>query len=107
MPAILLEMCVFSEPGTVEFLPAVPDSLGKGRIEGIWLYTWAKLEYMDWNTNGLQAVLLSNKDQTLTLRCRKDIKSFKVNGTQMKVDGDHIQFAFKAGEKVLVEISFA
>lgn len=106
MPAILLEMCVFSEPGTVEFLPAVPESLGKGRIEGIWLYTWAKLEYMDWNTNGLQAMLLSNRDQTLTLRCRKDIKSFKVNGVQAKVCADHIQFAFKEGEKVLVEICF-
>jgi hypothetical protein len=51
-------------------------------------------------------MLLSNKDQTLTLRCRKDIKSFKVNGINAKVNGDHILFAFKAGEKVLVEICF-
>ena len=26
MPALLLEMCVFSRPGVIEFLPAVPDS---------------------------------------------------------------------------------
>jgi len=106
MPAILLEMCVFSEPGTVEFLPALPDSLGKGSIEGIWLYTWAKLERMDWNDKGLKAILVSNEAQKLTLRCRRKIKSFRINGVEMEVNGDHTEYDFKAGEKVEVEIDF-
>lgn len=106
MPAILLEMCVFSEPGTVEFLPCIPDSLGKGSIEGIWLYTWAKLERMDWNEKGLKAILVSNEAQKLTLRCRRKIKSFRINGVEMEVNGDHTEYDFKAGEKVDVEIDF-
>ena len=106
MPAILIEMCVFSEPGTVEFLPVIPESLGNGAIEGIWLYTWAKLERMDWDEKGLKATIVSNKAQTLTLRCRKNIKSFGVNGAMMDVDGDHIQYVFKEGEKIEVEIDF-
>lgn len=106
MPAILLEMCVFSEPGCVEFLPAIPESLGKGSIEGIWLYTWAKLERMDWSPQKLRSIIVSNKDQTLTLRCRRKIKSFRVNGTQMKVNGDHIEYSFKAGQETVIEIEF-
>lgn len=106
MPAILLEMCVFSEPGTVEFLPAIPESLGKGRIEGVWLYTWAKLEDMEWDSKGLRAKLVSKKNQKLTLRCRKDIEYFRVNSTQMNVECDHIEYTFKEGEEIVVEIDF-
>jgi alpha-L-fucosidase 2 len=102
----LLEMAVFPEPGTVEFLPAMPASLGSGSIEGVWLYTWAKLTRMDWNEKGLKATLVSNEAQTLTLRCRRAIKAFRVNGKAMMVDGDHIQYAFKAGEKIEVQVDF-
>ncbi len=106
MPAILIEMCIFSEPGTVEFLPSLPRSIDKGAIEGVWLYTWAKLERMDWTAKGLTATLTSNQAQTLTLRCRKAMKAFRVNGKAMAVNGDHIEYAFKAGEKIEVEIDF-
>jgi len=106
MPAILLEMCVYSAPGTVEFLPAMPASLGKGSIEGIWFYNCAKLEHMDWCENGINATLVSNKAQTLTLRCRRHIASFRVNGADMTVDGDHIKYDFAEGEKIGIEIIF-
>ena len=106
MPAILLEMCVFSEPGIVEFLPAMPDYLKNGAIEGLWLYTWAKLERMDWCEKDLKASLISGKTQTLTIRCRRNIASFRINGAEMPLDGDHIQYTFAEGEKINVEIVF-
>lgn len=56
--------------------------------------------------SGLRATLVSNKEQTLTLRCRRNIKSFRINGVQMKVDEDHVQYTFSAGEKIEVEIEF-
>ena len=107
MPAILLEMCIYSAPGTVEFLPSMPDSLREGGIDGVWLYTWAKLEKMDWDENGLNAVLVSNKAQKLTLRCRRSMKSFKINGKPMKIEGDSVCYEFKAGESIQVTIDFA
>lgn len=106
MPAILLEMSVYSAPGTVEFLPAMPDSLGKGIIEGVWLYTWAKLERMDWSEKGLRATLVSTKEQTLTLRCRRNIASFRINGADVSVEGDNMKYDFADGEKIEVEIAF-
>ena len=106
MPAILLEMCVYSAPGTVEFLPAMPKELGKGSIEGVWLYTWAKLEKMEWTENGLTAIITSDKDQELTLRCRKKITHFTINGVEVKLSGDNAKYKFTKGEKVEIKIEF-
>jgi hypothetical protein len=106
MPAILIEMAVFSEPGTVEFLPVMPDSMAEGAIEGVWLYTWAKLERMDWTKSGVKATVKSDKAQTLTLRCRRDVSSFKINGKEMKMDGNHTEYTFGEGEQVEIEIRF-
>jgi hypothetical protein len=99
-------MSVYSAPGIVEFLPAMPASLERGSIEGVWLYTWAKLERMEWSKEGLRATLVSNKAQTLTLHCRRHIASFRVNGAKMAVDGHSIQYHFAEGEKIEVEITF-
>jgi hypothetical protein len=106
MPAVLLEMCVCSAPGTVEFLPAMPASLGRGAIEGVWLYTWVKLERMDWGEDGLRATLVSGKAQILTLRCRRRFSALRVNGTAMPFSGDHIRYSFQEKETVEIEITF-
>jgi alpha-L-fucosidase 2 len=106
MPAILLEMCVYSAPGTVEFLPAMPASLAKGAIEGIWLYTWAKLEHMDWCEKGLNAVLVSTKTQKLVLRCRRRITSFIINGKEVIVNGNYAEYNFEKDEKIEVKVTF-
>ena len=104
MPAFLVEMCVFSAPGVVEFLPAMPDSLMEGAIDGVWLYTFAKLEHMTWNRQRVQATLTSNQEQTLTLRCRKAGCCMLVNGRELPMTGDHGTYAFARGETVRVEI---
>lgn len=88
MPAILLEMAVFSEPGTVEFLPAMPASLNNGALDGVWLYTWAKLERMSWDETCIRATLQSHADQTLTLRCRRPFTAFRVNGKTIPPQGN-------------------
>lgn len=104
MPAILLEMCVYSNEGTVEFLPAMPASLDKGGIDGIWLYTFTKLEKMDWTKTGLTAALTSSRAQTLTLRMRRKGARFIVNGTEIPPEGDHIEYAFAKGETIKLKI---
>lgn len=106
MPAILLEMCVFSAPGTVEFLPAVPGNINKGAIDGIWLYTWAKLEHMEWCDSGVKATIVSSKAQTLTLRCRRKMSSMRIGGKEIKLDGDCVKYDFAEGERTEVEIIF-
>ena len=105
VPSFLIEMCVFSEPGTVEFLPAMPDNLmNGGAIDGIWLYTFAKLNHMDWDEKGVRVSITSNQDQTLTLRNRREGCRILVNGKELTKDGDHVQYTFKANETAQIEI---
>jgi hypothetical protein len=106
MPAVLIEMCVFSAPGTVEFLPAMPSALCTGAIEGVWLYTWAKLERLEWSEKGLKATLVSDRAQDLTLRYRHGFTAIRVNGKKLPFDGDHIVYSFKEGEKATIEVEF-
>lgn len=105
-PAILLEMCVFSMPGTVEFLPAMPAAFPEGKIEGIWLYTWAKLESMTWTPSGVKATIRSNQAQTLTLRCRREMKALLVNGKSLPLIGDYAEYTFDEGETATIQIQF-
>ncbi len=106
VPAFLVEMCVFSEPGTVEFLPVMPDNLMHGAIDGVWLYTFSKLNHMDWDEKGIRASVTSNQAQTLTLRNRREGCRILVNGKELAKDGDHVQYSFKAGETAKIEIIF-
>lgn len=104
MPAILIEMCVCSAPGVIEFLPAMPKQLQVGRIEGIWLYTWMKLECMEWNETEIRAELISNRDQKVSLKYGKGPADFCINGEVKERVKTQMSVLFKTGEKVLLEI---
>ena len=106
MPALLLEMCVFSAPGIVEFLPALPETFAEGELKGIWLYTWAKLGTLCWDQSGLSADLTSDREQTLTLRIRRPVKAFLVDGVEVLQDGNQVSVRFRAGEKKKIEVRF-
>lgn len=106
MPALFLEMCVFSEPGTVELLPAMPEYFETGSIEGVWLYTWAKLNEMSWDEQGIKASITSDRNQTLTIRNRRKNAEFYVNGKMQNPEGDHILVELTKGEEICVEVKF-
>ncbi len=103
MPALLLEMCVFSAPGTVELLPLLPDALRRGVLEGVWLYTWLKLERLTWDEQGLEARLQPLRDQTLTLRLRRPVQALRINGREISLEGDRVTLTLKVGETVSVQ----
>ena len=106
VPAFLIEMAVFSMPGTVELLPAMPASLPEGTLKGIWLYTFAKLEEMRWDRGGVHAVLISSRAQTLTLRCRRPGARLLVDGQPVSMTGDHAEVSFTPDRPVTVEFLF-
>jgi hypothetical protein len=109
MPALLVEMAVYSAPGVVEFLPSMPGSLGKGVIKGIWLYTFAKLESMSWDVakGFIRAELIPLRNQTLTLRCRRSMRTLRVDGREALLTGDHTRIEVKEAVPVTIDIELA
>ena len=104
MPALLIEMCVYSEPGFVEFLPAVPEVYNEGRIEGVWLYSFAKLEKMEWCGSTVTAIVTSNQEQTIRFMLRNKPSMFYVNGAAQGDGTESIEYAFKAGESIDIRV---
>lgn len=105
MPALLLEMCVFSMPGVIEFLPAMPEDFPTGRIEGIWLYTWVKLEKMTWKAGKVKATLISSKDQKISLRYHKKNIKFSINGKTITAKNGIIKYLFEKDKVTEIEIA--
>lgn len=72
IPAIIMEMLLYSRPGVIELLPALPATLTKGSIKGMLARTFARINKLTWDmqekTVDLTITSLKNQDVTLIAR---------------------------------------
>jgi alpha-L-fucosidase 2 len=76
LPTLIMEMLVYSRPGVIGLLPAVPDSLSKGNITGVVSRTQATIDNLTWdlNTKKIDVTISSKVDQTIKLFVRHGIE---------------------------------
>lgn len=77
MPAILTEMLVYSEPGLVELLPALPqDKFRRGTLRGILARGGIVVEQLHWNKTlgSVNVTLCSERAQSVKLRFGIDLR---------------------------------
>jgi hypothetical protein len=69
LPTIMMEMLVYSRPGVIGLLPALPATLTNGSAKGIVCRTAAKIDDLSWNLNSgkLSVTISSLRDQTVKL----------------------------------------
>ena len=91
-------------PGIVEFLPEIQNIFEKGCIEGIWLYTQAKLEKLEWTKENAKAIITSGKAQDISFRADKENVSFCLNGKEHKAENGRVTYSFKKNETLEIEI---
>lgn len=77
IPTLMMEMLVYSRPGVIELLPAVPATLTKGSIKGVLARTFAKVDDLTWNmgTRTVDVTISSLRDQDISLVVRHGIES--------------------------------
>jgi hypothetical protein len=72
IPAIMMEMLLYSRPGVIEVLPALPHTLTKGAINGMLARTFARIDTLSWDmaarTVDLKVTSFRNQDVTLIAR---------------------------------------
>jgi hypothetical protein len=83
MPGIMMEMLVSSSPGTLELLPALPQTLIQGSITDVKGRNQVTVQNLSWNmsSNSVNCTLQSAIDQEITLIERSGINSITTSAT--------------------------
>jgi len=106
LPTLMMEMLVYSRPGVIEVLPALPESLPKGSIKGVMCRTEAKVESLTWDLDArtLDLTLRSHKPQDLDLMIRYGIASASGPSSVIidlpRPDTTHCRLKLPAGDAV-------
>jgi alpha-L-fucosidase 2 len=76
IPAIIMEMLLYSRPGIIEVLPALPPSMIKGSINGMLARTFARVNKLAWDMlkQTVDITITSVKKQDITLIARYGIE---------------------------------
>lgn len=74
---LMMEMLVYSRPGVIELLPALPNTIERGSIKGILARTFAKVDDLSWDMNAktIHLTVTSSRDQDISLIVRYGIES--------------------------------
>ena len=76
IPAIIMEMLLYSRPGVIEVLPALPEMLVKGSINGMLARTFARIDKLAWDMDArtVELTVTSFRKQDITLIARYGIE---------------------------------
>lgn len=108
MPAMILEMLVYSDEGFIKLLPAVPEDLKKGAVEGVWLYTFAKIERMEWDMEqGAASVRLASVvDQEVEISFPEGYRKVCIDGEETLQKGNGFKLNLRKDEVVKLDFYF-
>ena len=108
MPAMILEMLVYSDEGFIKLLPAVPEDLKKGAVEGVWLYTFAKIERMEWDmAQGAASVRLASVvDQEVEISFPEGYRKVCIDGEETLPKGNGFKLEMRKDEVVKLDYYF-
>ncbi len=76
IPTIMMEMLLYSRPGVIEVLPALPHTLMKGAINGMLARTFARINKLAWDMEKrtVDLTVTSFRKQDVTLIARYGIE---------------------------------
>ena len=76
VPTIMMEMLLYSRPGVIEVLPALPPALTKGSIDGMLARTFARIDKLAWDMDArtVELTVTSFRKQDVTLMARHGIE---------------------------------
>ena len=73
LPAVIIEMLIYSEKGRIDLLPALPGEWAKGSLDGALLRNRIQLKSLAWDDKKVKAVLVSEIPQRVKITLPNDI----------------------------------
>lgn len=97
---IIDEVLVFSNTGTIEFLPALPSAWSKGSARGLWARTRAQVVSLEWDlaAKTAAAVLRSDTEQTIRVSCAAALNVSMTQDGKAVPNGSAV--SFQAGQAI-------
>jgi alpha-L-fucosidase 2 len=90
MPAVILKMLVASELGRVKLLPALPQAIGTGSVQGVLCRGQIEVNNLSWDKKTIQVTLTSAIKQSIVLQLPGEINDIdKVEGKVSIRSGRH------------------
>jgi hypothetical protein len=111
IPTIMMEMLLYSRPGVIEVLPALPETLVRGSINGMLARTFAKVGKLAWDMQARTAdiTITSLKDQEIMLIVRHGIEKISApSGVLAKMpqpDATSCDLHLKKGTPVRLQLT--
>jgi alpha-L-fucosidase 2 len=77
IPAIVMEMLLYSRPGVIEVLPALPETLVRGSIRGMLSRSFARIDRLAWDMEArtVYLTITSSRPQNVTLIARHGVQT--------------------------------
>jgi alpha-L-fucosidase 2 len=110
VPTIIMEMLLYSRPGIIEVLPALPSGLQRGSINGMLARTFARVDELAWNmdSRSVELTLTSFRKQDVTLIARYGIEGISaptgVLAAQLKAGNADIVLHLPEGKPVSLHL---
>jgi hypothetical protein len=108
LPGVLSEAIVYTRPGIVELLPALPDQLAKGSITGVRGRNRVRVDSLGWDLAARTATvtLTSAVTQTITLISRRGMASVATSApVAPSALGSHARvISLTAGQQVQITV---
>jgi hypothetical protein len=110
IPTIMMEMLLYSRPGVIEVLPALPETLVKGSINGMLARTFARIDKLAWNmeTRTVELTVTSFRKQDIALIARYGIEhitaSAGVLAAPLKPDTANCDLHLPDGKPVTIHL---
>ncbi len=86
LPAVILEMLVYSEQDMIKLLPALPSAWNKGKLEGALLRGNIDLKSLEWDNKQVKLTLNTKVKRALTLVFPADVEKLIINGFSVSVN---------------------
>jgi hypothetical protein len=96
IPAVISEALVDSRPGLVDLLPALPRRWARGRISGVRCRNRVTIDELAWDLerSSAHAVLRSDVDVAVSVRCRRAVGSIRRGEPLPVVAGEPVRVEF-------------
>ncbi|WP_324679072.1 glycosyl hydrolase family 95 catalytic domain-containing protein [Hymenobacter sp. GOD-10R] len=100
LPAVLIEMLTYSEPGLVSLLPALPAQWPAGEVQGVRLRGQIEVKSLRWDGQQVAVTLHSDARQSVRLQLPRASKPTGPSSGLRRSDAMHYQVNLPAGQDV-------